>query len=536
MPKIVSFIKRRWIFLLSLVLILAVVFSSVEIYKEEVLNIDPDIKYKEKKTLYLAAERFDTLNPLVSQSEDVYYISKLIYDGLFEFDENMNAAPKLVQEYTVDTEKAAIHIELKEGVKWHSGKSLKAEDVRFTVNAIKQAGSKSPYYNKCSRIMYVNVQNNRELTIYFNNNYDCSLDMLTFPIVPSADYDNAYQFVVDTENFKPDGTGMYEYASYNYLKRLRLKPNEDYYETAATNKIYISILPDSSYASALTEINEVTCYIDKSADGYSTVMDKDLAMYDIISGQVEFVVFNTKKANLSSEKMRRAIAYGIDSEKIVKNAYASDAVLADTLYYPNFLGVAETGQMSDYNYEKAKELLAELGLADVDADGLLEDASGNSVSFTILVKKSNAQRVSAGRIIKKNLETLGIEANVKALSAKEYKQAVAAKNFDLLIAGCEMEETYDLREFFNGKNDWGYYDGDLLAKVRELERLYSEEEQKDKYIQVKEALLEQMPYYTLCYKKMRLVGISTFTAESLPTFDNIYKNCNTWGWKEILSE
>ena len=155
---------------------------------------------------------------------------------------------------------------------------------------------------------------------------------------------------------------------------------------------------------------------------------------------------------------------------------------------------------------------------------------------SILVKKSNAQRVSAGRIIKKSLETLGIEANVKALSAKEYKQAVAAKNFDLLIAGCEMEETYDLREFFNGKNDWGYYDGDLLAKVRELERLYSEEEQKDKYIQVKEALLEQMPYYTLCYKKMRLVGISTFTAESLPTFDNIYKNCNTWGWKEILSE
>ncbi len=86
MSKIINFIKRKWIFLLALVLLLAIIFSSVEIYKEEVLNIDPDVKYKEKTTLYFAAERFDTLNPIVSQSEDVYYISKLIYDGLFEFE------------------------------------------------------------------------------------------------------------------------------------------------------------------------------------------------------------------------------------------------------------------------------------------------------------------------------------------------------------------------------------------------------------------------------------------------------------------
>lgn len=124
-------------------MISAVVLSSVEIYKEEVLNIDPDIKYKEKKTLYFAAERFDTLNPLVSQSEDIYYISKLIYDGLFELDDNLNAAPKLVESYEVDTEKASISIKLKKNIKWHSGNTLKAEDVRFTVNAIKQAGSKS---------------------------------------------------------------------------------------------------------------------------------------------------------------------------------------------------------------------------------------------------------------------------------------------------------------------------------------------------------------------------------------------------------
>lgn len=533
MSKVFDFIKKRWIWILAVLLVFAVILSSIEIYKEEVLNIDPDVKYKEKSTLYFAAERFDTLNPIVSQSEDLYYISKLIYDGLFDFDNNMNVVPKLAEEYKVDTEKASIEIKLKKGVKWHSGKTLKAEDVRFTVNAVKQAGSKSPYYNKCSRIMYVNVKNNRELTIYFNNNYNCSLDLLTFPIVSASGYSTPYQFVSATEGFKPVGTGMYKYSSYDYLKKLKLKPNEDYYEEVASNKIQINILPDDSYQSSLTEINEVTCYTDKSTDRYSIVKDKDLRMYDLISNQVEFVVFNTRKPSLSSKEIRKAISYGIDTEKIIKNSYASDAVMTDTIYYPNFLGVQDTGEFSAYDYEKAVKFLGQTGVKDFDGDGILEDVYGNPINLTILVKKSNPQRVSAGKIIAKNLETLGFNAEVKALSTTKYKQAVASGNFDLLIAGCEMEETYDLRDFFNRKNDWGYYNADLLTKARELDRLYTAEKQKEKYSKLKETLLDEMPYYTLCYKKMGLVGISTFTAEALPTFNNIYNNCNTWGWKEI---
>lgn len=532
MSKIINFIKKRWIWILAVLLLFAVIVSSIEIYKEEVLNIDPDIKYKQKSTLYFAAERFDTLNPIVSQSEDVYYISKLLYDSLFDFDDNMNATPELVEKYTVDTEKASVYIKLKKGVKWHSGKALKSDDVRFTVNAVKQAGSKSPYYEKCSRIMYVNVKNNREFTIFFNNNYNCSLDILTFPIVPSAGYSTPYQFVTDTDGFKPVGTGMYMYSSYDYLKKLKLKPNKDYYADEVTNKIQVNILPDASYKSSLTEINEVTCYIDKSTDRYSIVKDKKLNMYDMISGQVEFVVFNTKKPYLASKEVRKAIACGIDTERIIRNSYASDAVLTDSLYYPNFLGVLDTGGMNEYDYDKASQMLTKAAIKDFDGDGFLEDVYGNRITLTILVKKSNAQRVSACKNIAKNMETLGFKVDVKALPSNQYKQAMASRNFDLLVAGCDMEETYDLREFFNGKNDWGYYNAELLTKSRELERLYTEEKQQQKYTQMKDALLDEMPYYALCYKKMGLVGISTFTADKLPTFNNIYKNCNTWSWKE----
>ncbi len=80
--RLLQFLKKYWVIGVFALTALGAVFSSVEIYKEEVLNIDPDIKYEAQDTLYFAAERIDTLNPLISQSEDVYYLSKLLYSSL----------------------------------------------------------------------------------------------------------------------------------------------------------------------------------------------------------------------------------------------------------------------------------------------------------------------------------------------------------------------------------------------------------------------------------------------------------------------
>ena len=100
------FLKKYWVGVLAVVLVIGVIVSGVEIYKEEVLNIDPDFEYKEQATVYLSSENIDTLNPVISQSADVYYLSKLIYNSLFDFDEQLNVVPQLAEEYTIDTEKA----------------------------------------------------------------------------------------------------------------------------------------------------------------------------------------------------------------------------------------------------------------------------------------------------------------------------------------------------------------------------------------------------------------------------------------------
>ena len=531
--KISYFLKKYWAAILALVLVIAVVLSSVEIYREEVLNIDPNIEYEEQKTLYLSSEKIDTLNPVISQSEDVYCLSKLIYSSLFTFDENLSIIPDLVSEYSVNTDRAYIEITLREGVKWHDGKTFKAADVVFTINTMRAAGTACPYYDKIKKINSVYAKSSSVVVIYFNNNYNCSLDDLTFPILPSSQYSSAGTFIAARDGFKPVGTGQYEYKSYSKKKQLRLVPNKNYYDIKAEKNITVTFLPDRSLASNMMEINSVSCYVDSSSNRKSIAIDRGYKIYDIPSSNVEFVVFNTESRYLNSKEMRYAVAYAMDREAILEKAYMGDGILTDTIYYPDFLGIKDTLEEFSHDISKAEGILSKLGFADKNSDGFKEDNQGNNFSLRILVNKSNATRNAAAVLIKKNLDTAGIASEIISLPKQEYLKAIKNKKFDILITGYTIEESYDLRSFFNGKSEWGYYNYDLFMKARELERLYTPQEYSEKYSQLKEAILDQLPYLPLCYKKMSLIGVSTFEAESLPMFNNIYKNCSTWAWSII---
>lgn len=528
--KILDFMKKYWIGVVIIILIFAVILSSVEIYKEEVLNIDPSIEYIEQDTLFLSSETIDTLNPVISQSEDVYYISKLIYDGLYDYDENMSVIPRLASEYTINTEKAFIEVTLKDGIKWHNGNNLKASDVVFTINAMKAAGSKCPYYNKISRIHSAFMRSKNVVAIYFNNNYNCSLDDLVFPIVPSSQYSGTGAFVAAKDDFRPIGTGQYKYNSYNKKKQLELIPNDNYFGTAAEKNITVTLLPERDLAANMMEIDSVSCYVDSAANRKSIALDRGYQIFDIPSNKVEFLVFNTSSAYLSKKNMRKALAYGIDTKKILEGAYMGDGILTDTIYYPNFMGVKDTLSEYSYDIKKSQQMLSQMGWKDINGDGVLEDKDGKRYTLEVLTCKDNATRSSAAHIIKNNLELLGLKTEVMSLPASEYIRAIRAKDFDILITGYTIEESYDLRSFFNGKNEWGYTNYGLSTKAAELDRLYTPQQYTEKYKELKDLLLDELPYYTLCYKKMSLIGTSTFEADKMPMFNNIYKNCDTWRW------
>lgn len=489
-----GFLQKYWLYIVVVIAVIIVAVSSINIYREEVLEIDPDVKMEEQNTLSFASAYIDTLNPIVSKSEDTYYISKLIYNSLFDYTADLNVEGELVESYTVDTEKAYVDITLRSAVTFHNGDALTARDISFTVNAIKSYGSEGIYYEKASKIDSVNVRDDRNVRIYFSDNYDCSLDALTFPILPRGEYSSAGALLKDTDEFVPVGTGMYKYSSYDSLKELDLSPNESYFADKAQKSVSIKILPEKTMASNMLEIGSVTCYTDIGSDRKSLVEDKGLTMYDMISNQVDFMVFNTQSPLFTSKEVRKGICYAIDENQVLSEGYMDDGVLADTIYYPGFLGVADSNTNYAFDRDKAIEILAEEGYEDTDRNGRIEDAEGNDVTVSLLVNSDNANRIAAARIIEKNLERAGFSVEVRAVEWDEYNKLIEEKDFDILLTGYEMEGSYDLRSFFDGANTWGYENQEILEKVRELDRLHTSEEYTSIYAEIKDMLADEAQY------------------------------------------
>lgn len=289
------------------------------------------------------------------------------------------------------------------------------------------------------------------------------------------------------------------------LKNWICRLTESYFADKAQKSVSIKILPEKTMASNMLEIGSVTCYTDIGSDRKSLVEDKGLTMYDMISNQVDFMVFNTQSPLFTSKEVRKGICYAIDENQVLSEGYMDDGVLADTIYYPGFLGVADSNTNYAFDRDKAIEILAEEGYEDTDLNGRIEDAEGNDVTVSLLVNSDNANRIAAARIIEKNLERAGFSVEIRAVEWDEYNKLIEEKDFDILLTGYEMEGSYDLRSFFDGTNTWGYENQEILEKVRELDRLHTSEEYTSIYAEIKDMLADEAQYYTLCYKKMGLI-------------------------------
>jgi peptide/nickel transport system substrate-binding protein len=116
-------------------------------------------------------------------------------------------------------------------------------------------------------------------------------------------------------------------------------------------------------------------------------------------------------------RFRQAVAHGINKDVIITNVLRK---LAHPIGAP-FTAAAGPFKMDGfppYTYDpnKAKALLASMGLADRNGDGVLEDGSGNKVSFTINTNSGNTNREEIADFIRNDLKQLGIEANLLFLN------------------------------------------------------------------------------------------------------------------------
>ncbi|MGF6375576.1 peptide/nickel transport system substrate-binding protein [Clostridiales Family XIII bacterium PM5-7] len=528
--KILSFLHEHIILLIIVIVVIASLASTLFIVKnnsDDGTTVQENITYKPSNTLYFAMDKVKTLNPLTSSDQDTYYIVQLVYSSLFRLNDTLNVKKDVVQKYSTNKSEGKVNITLRKDVKFSDGSKLTASDVSYTVNQIDRIGSSSPYYEYVSKIETVQVTGTYTFTVYFHDSSDAAVDNLIFPIVSSSDY--------DLEGGRSVGSGQYAFGGYDKTKYLKLKPNEHYFGTVPTNKIHFLIIPDKTKTTGLMTTGAVTAYLNTSLDADADAEDKNLKFEAIPSSEAEFLGFNFKHKELAKTEVRQAIAKAIDVTSIIEDNYGATAIPSDTIYFPGFLGVGKKNDAYPYDQKGAADLLKSAGFEDNNEDGILETKNNKPLSLTLIVNSNSDSRGGTAISIADALEQVGIKVIIKRLSWSAYRNAIEQGDYDLYIGGYQFDKQYNLKELFDFNNDLGYNNKAVISNVNKLETALTAKGQKEAFTSLHQQLIEDIPYYCLCYKTYAFVTVERFNGTQLPSFFDAYRGASTWTWEQTVT-
>lgn len=485
--------------------------------------------------VFIPIEKVRTLNPIISKDEDAYYVDRLIYEGLFEYDEKLTLKTALADSYTYAADDTSVTIQIKKGIQWQDGKELNADDVKFTIDALISASysNNTLYSSSVSNIKSTKLDGKDpySITIYFNNTSNIAMNNFTFPIVPKHQFKSVEDAKRLTSNFIPIGTGPYRVTEYNELSHIELQGYDGYHGgNVPSNTLNLQIIPDKRDVINLMEVNNVSLTFSKDLDRDTVYTNKNVNVINFPSNEVELVGFNFRNAIMKNGKVRKALASAINTKDIIEGAYYKNGIENNTIYYPNYLGVPSDKTNNLYDIVQAKKLLAEAGFVDRNADGLVEGPNNETITINILVNSEDQSRSAAAQMIRDNLAQLPIQTNLVSKEWNSYLADLESGNYDIYVGGYQLRDNYDLRFLLhtNYANPIGYSNLALDALLDRMESGISQKDRLATYTQINDILVNDLPYFCLLYKTYGMITSPALKGDINPLFFDLYRGCGEW--------
>ncbi|HWR56234.1 MAG TPA: ABC transporter substrate-binding protein, partial [Negativicutes bacterium] len=359
------------------------------------------------------------------------YKMQMIFDSLLERDEQ-GYIPWLAEKWDVSPDGKSYTFTLRTGVKWHDGKPLTAEDVKFSFEYF----VKNPpvwdelNINGKSTIQTIELLDERTLKVTVDNPNATILGRLgNARIIPKhiwGKVDDPQKFITPEAAI---GCGPYVLKEYNKEQgAYRFEAFKDYWGPKSLAEI-VQFIPVSDGVLAFNkgEIDLTAISPDllsKYEHNPEFAVKKNPAFWGYR------LIFNMEKCSVLKEKsVRQAFACAVNKGELVEKVARGAAVPGNAGYLPvDHLWYNPQVRQYDFNIEKARELLA-----------------GKKLSFTLLIANANDE-VRIAELLKISLAQAGIELTIKSVDGKTRDAAARTGEYELIL---------------NGHGGWGG-DADLL--------------------------------------------------------------------------
>lgn len=469
----------------------------------------------------------DSMNPILSNNKNVQDISKLIYEPLVTLTAEYKAEPALATEWAKQSDHSYL-IKLKENAKWTSGQRFTAEDVRFTIDRLKEFSSIYSY--QVEYVTSVDIIDDYTVKINLDREIPFYEYQLTFPIL-SKDYYENEDFINTEKNKAPVGTGKYKITqvepSYLVLEKNNSWWNKQ--KNLTIDKITVNLYSSVGELYNSFKIGNVDLIATTNDNLQQYIGTIGYSSKELKGREHTFLAFNTKNALLARQEVRKAIAYSIDKENIVSSIFNNKCLTSSfPLDYGNWLA---TGQdtSSGYNVEQAKQILTDNGWNFRSGTWQkTENYKTQKLALNLLVRSSDSSKVAVAENIKQQLQSQGIVINIVQASDSQYNNAMNQRNYDIALCSMVLSPSPNLSTFFGENNIANYETEEVKNIMNEVKNTTEENVIKEKYEKLAEIYVTEIPYLSLYHNKYTVAYNAGLVGEITPNW--FYQFYGIEGW------
>lgn len=347
-----------------------------------------------------------SFDPLTEGANTMNMIGLCVYDKLYSFDKDGNLQMELAESVGyVGEDKMTLEIKIKDGIKFHNGDELTAEDVLYSIQRMTTS------FMYASRVDAADFENataeNGVVTIpmkYYDARF---IPNLTGELGFIMNKRYIEEVGEEEAGRNPVGTGPYTFGDWKSGESITLNRNAEYWgEQPDFESIVYKFFAEDNTRVLEFEQGTLDLAVVETSDNINRLQNGEVPgglIYTWITNKQGNMVMNTNKETspfYDNQNLRLAIAHAVDWTAVAE-AIGGSTVIAATSSMPSNCAAFEAHPYA-YNPELAKQYLADAGYAD-------------GFAFTIMVASNQGSDVKMAEAMKAYLSQVGIDMTIESM-------------------------------------------------------------------------------------------------------------------------
>ena len=341
-----------------------------------------------------------------------------VFEGLTRFASDGSVVAGLAESWEIGADGTTYTFKLRDGVTFHDGTAMDAEDVKFTLDRARADDSAN-----AQKVLFAGIS---EVTVIDPTTVEVKLSAPDGNFLFNMAWGDAVIVApesIETIKQTPIGTGPFKFDAWVQGDRIEISRNPVYWGDApALEAATFKFISDPTAAFAAMMAQDIDAFAGFPAPENLPQFEAD-PRFQVLVGTTEgetILAMNNKLPPFDNIKVRQAVTHAIDRQAIIDGAMFGLGTPIGTHFAPHNPDYVDLTAQSNFDPEKSKALLAEAGFAD---------------GFTTTLKlppPSYARR--GGEIIAAQLRAVGIETEITNLEWAQWLEEVfRGKDFGLTI-------------------------------------------------------------------------------------------------------